>query len=441
MPYRRTLAATVAATFALVGAAAAGAAYEAPDNPASSNDTTFACTTPAPAWQYAWYHCYTPSDITSAYGVNALQSQGVLGQGQTIVLVDAYGSPTAASDLQFFHDTFYRSLPNPSFKQIYPNGNSDGSGDPAGGSGPATLDVEWSYAIAPRAHIVLMAVPPTQDLPSLIASVSNEIDATPPGTVFSIGLAVSEQPQLVKLDAVFRKGIAKGDTFFAPSGDDGSRPVAWPASSPYVTAVGGTQLQHGWTWSPSSDVAESPSYFASTTGGNRNAVWNESWLPAASGGGPSTIYPRPSWQSGVAAVIGSNARGVPDLAWNAAVNGGVLVYLTAFPQDQRAGWHVYGGTSAAAPQVAALTALAEQKRASAHKPPLGNIDALLYSHPKWFTDIAPVTEGTALSGQLVNNREWDDNVDGGWPTLTGYDMTTGLGTPNAPAYVKGLAGS
>ena len=62
----------------------------------------------------------------------------------------------------------------------------------------------------------------------------------------------------------------------------------------------------------------------------------------------------------------------------------------------------------------------------------------------------PVTEGTAQSGQLVNNREWDYNGDGlavtpdavpGWPTLTGYDLTTGLGTPNASAYVTGLAGS
>src|SRR5579872_5499913 len=114
---RRTLAATVVAVFALAGATAAGAAYEAPDTANGTSGTTNACTTPAPTWQYAWYHCYTPSQIASAYGVNKLQSQGVLGQGQTIVLVDSYGSPTAASDLQFFHDTFYPSLPNPTFSQ------------------------------------------------------------------------------------------------------------------------------------------------------------------------------------------------------------------------------------------------------------------------------------------------------------------------------------
>jgi subtilase family serine protease len=489
---RRTLAATVVAAFALAGAAAAGAAYEAPDTANGTSDTTNACTTPAPAWHYAWYHCYAPSQIASAYGVNKLQSQGVLGQGQTIVLVDSYGSPTAASDLQFFRDTFFPSLPSPSFEQVYPNGAPDynnagngqsGSGGAAGWSGEATLDVEWSYAIAPLAHIVLIAVPPAetegvQGFPNLFKAISDEIDATPGGTVFSMSFGVTEQTfggaaqgQVAKFDAVFQKGIAKGDTFFASSGDSGSQGVSkqhkdtatypyptvgWPASSPYVTAVGGTQLQDGWKWNPSSDIAflasgdPNPEYFAYTPGGVLNTVWNESWLPAASGGGPSAIYARPSWQNGVATVIGSNARGVPDVAWNAAVNGGVLVYITAFPQYQRSGWHVYGGTSAASPQVAALTALAEQERATAHKPPLGNIDPLLYAHPTWFTDVTPVTEGTAQSGQLVGNQEWDYNGDGvavtpdpvtGWPTLRGYDLTTGLGTPNAVAYVGGLAAS
>jgi subtilase family serine protease len=494
MRHRKTVVATfIAAALALLAANAGRAAYVAPDATAGANDnTTPTCTTPAPQHVYAWYHCYTPSDINAAYGVDGVHAQGVLGQGQTIVLVDSYGSPTAASDLQYFHDTFFPTLPAPSFEQLYPNGQPDyknvgngqsGSSGAANWSGEATLDIEWSYAIAPLAHIVLIAVPPAetegvQGFPNLFKAISDEIDATPAGTVFSMSFGVTEQTfggaasgQTARFDAVFQKGIAKGDTFFASSGDSGSQGVTkqhrdtatysfptdgWPASSPYVTAVGGTQLQYGWTWNPTSDIPFlasgdfNPSYWAYVSGGNLNAVWNESWLPAASGGGPSALYARPPWQNSVAGVIGGNARGVPDLAWNAAVNGGVLVYITAFPQAQRAGWHIYGGTSAASPQVAALTALAEQERAAANKPPLGNIDPLIYAHSSWFTDVAPVTEGTAQSGQLVNNREWDYNGDGnavtpdavlGWPVLSGYDMTTGLGTPNAPAYVSGLAGS
>lgn len=223
-----------------------------------------------------------------------------------------------------------------------------------------------------------------------------------------------------------------------------------------MTAVGGTQLQYGWTWDPTSDVpfladgSYNPAYFASAAGGDRNDVWNESWLPAASGGGPSAIYPRPSWQAGLLPDAG-NHRLVPDVAWNAAVDGGVLVYISAYPAyNGPAGFYIYGGTSAATPQVAALTALANEQRRVEMKPPLGNINPALYaSQGAWFTDVVPDKEGTAASGQLVNNQMWDFNGLGnavtpdavpGWPTTAGFDMTTGWGTPFAPAYVAGLVG-
>ncbi len=458
-------------------------AFEAPGGPQTVQaGSTFSCEAPT-----ATIHCYTPADIRSDYGVDGVPQQGA---GQTIVLVDSYGSPTAAADLQAFHDEFFPTLPNPDFVQVFPNGktdfnNSNGNGQSgpnaaAGWSGEATLDIEWSYAIAPLAHIVLIAVPPAetegvQGLPNLFKAISDQIDANPGGTVFSMSFGITEQTfggaakaQTSKFDAVFQNGIAKGDTFFASSGDDGtlgtlkqkkdtataSVPTAgWPASSPYVTAVGGTQLQDGWAWNPTSDIpfnadgSFNSAYFATTAGGIQNVVWNESWLPAATGGGPSAIYPRPSWQSSVLPAQGDH-RLVPDVAWNAAVNGGVLVYITAYPDyNNGAGFHIYGGTSAASPQVAGLTALANEARREGGKTPLGNINPLLYANPGWFNDVVPVTQGTAESGKLVDNREWDYNGDGvavtrnpvpGWPVNSGYDMTTGLGTPNAPAYVAGL---
>src|SRR5260370_29739258 len=96
-----------------------GMSIGAPDDVATTSlPITPVCTTPSPVHTYAWYHCYTPIDIRTAYGVTSIAdpttgngSGKTLGQGQTIVLVDAYGSPTAASDLQFFHDTFYPTLP------------------------------------------------------------------------------------------------------------------------------------------------------------------------------------------------------------------------------------------------------------------------------------------------------------------------------------------
>src|SRR5262249_37940042 len=158
-----------------------------------------------------------------------------------------------------------------------------------------------------------------QGFPNLFKAISDAIDRYPAGTVFSQSFGVTEQTfggaaatQTAKFDAVYRKAIAKGDTVLASSGDDGTtgtakqhrhsgsyaQPTAeWPATSPYVTAVGGTQLQRGWTWNPTSDVAftadgdYNPPYFNYAHTGDNEVVWNESWLPAATGGGPSAIYP------------------------------------------------------------------------------------------------------------------------------------------------------
>jgi subtilase family serine protease len=474
---------------ALAAVASASGAYQARD--AAGDATTPACTSPAPVHTYAWLHCYGAPQIRAAYGVdqlgNTTTGTGLLGQGQTIVLVDSYGEPNGTADLQAFHDAFYPNLPAPKYTAVYPNGSPDyknvgngqsGSSGAAGWAGEAALDIEWSYAIAPLAHIVLLGVPPAetegvQGFPNLFKAISDAIDAYPSGTVFSMSFGVTEQTfggatkqPTQKFDAVFQKGIAKGDTFFASSGDEGSLGVSkqhrdsvyygiptdgWPASSPYVTAVGGTQLQYGWTWNPASDIAftadgdYNPAYFQYTNSGNRNYVWNESWCPCSTGGGPSYLYTRPSWQNGVQPDAG-NHRLVPDLAWNAAVNGGVLVYTSFFPTISRVGWHVYGGTSASSPQVAALTALAAQQAGHG----LGNINPRIYTNPSAFTDVLPAHEGAAgvISGELSSNRMFDYNGDGvavtwdpvpGWPTTSGYDMTTGVGTPWAPNYVAALA--
>jgi subtilase family serine protease len=463
-----------------------------------------------------WMHCYTPQQIRAAYGVDSVADISVAGQtvpnygqGQTIVLVDPYGSPTADADLRHFHDTFFPSLPAPDFEQAFPQGNPqfDSTCTSNGLSGPcaaafwsfeSSLDIEWAYAIAPLAHIVLLAVPPAETLgvqgfPNLFKAISDEIEATPPGTLFSMSLGVPEQTfggagavQTALFDQVFQAGLAKRDNFFAASHDYGSRgiskqakegrfyptPVAWwPASSPYVVSVGGTQLQDGWTWNPASNDAFTatgdfnPDYWQWTDGGNSEAVWNESWLAAligggATGGGASVIYSRPSWQQDVEPGFGDH-RLVPDTAWNAALNGGVDVYVTAFPQfncgNSTGCWTVVGGTSAASPQTTGLVALVNAARASAGRAPVGFLDPLLYDGvgATAYTDVTPQHYGSAQktfagtevgvdgpvnksAGDLQDNQIWQVPVSG-YPTTSGYDATTGWGTPRAPAFVTTLA--
>jgi subtilase family serine protease len=465
------------------------------------------CTLPD-GTMFDFLHCYTPQDIRSFYGVDAVAPIGGspnYGQGQTIVLVDSYGSPTAANDLQVFHDTFFASLPDPSFQEVYPQGNpqlpsdcrSNGKSGPcaaANWSGEASLDIEWAYAIAPLAHLILVAVPPAetegvQGFPNLFKAISSEIAATPPGTMFSMSLSATEQDfggaaatQTARFDQVFKQGLQKHDNFFAATGDFGSTSfvtqhkngslftfpvVGYPATSPYVVAVGGTQVQDGWTWDPTSNDAFTasgnlnPDYWNATSSGSSEAVWNESFAPIGTGGGASVIYPRPTWQQGVASGLGDH-RLVPDTAWNAAVNGGVDVYITAYPQfncgNTTGCWTFFGGTSAATPQTAALVALANAARAAQSKQPLGFLDPLLYqdgigasdysdivpmhygSAPKIFAGSEVGVSGTVLKsvGDLQDNQLWEFPA-AGYPTTSGYDATTGWGSPKAPGFVAALA--
>jgi subtilase family serine protease len=501
-----TAAAAPATTFASVLPLAAQAPESAFVDAAAAADPV-ACQRPAPDNRVSTtIHCYTPDQIRAFYGLDPLTADTTDGQGQTIVLVDSYGSPTAANDVNFFAETF--GGPTPDFEAVFPLGKPD-YGDPkgpncgngnctgVGTSGPlaaegwageANLDVQWAYAIAPKAHIVLLATPPAetqgvQGLPNLMSAIDWAIGNYPEGTVFSMSFGTSEEafasPAAAKaafdrFDQTFQRGQARHDTFFASSGDDGSLgvgrahhqtagldhpSVSYPNVSPYVTSVGGTQVQSGWTWAPTSDTPflpigtsnRNPAYFAWTPGGSSEAVWNETWQGIGTGGGTSSVYARPSYQDDVASVVGDH-RGVPDLAWNAAVNGGVLVYHTYFPSlDGPPAWGVFGGTSASSPQVAALTAVANQARASLGKDGIGDLNSVIYAgsfdKATAFSDIVPQVYGTAASGVLDDNQMWEYAADGsvhpgpvpGMPTTAGYDLTTGWGSPKTAGYVAQLA--
>ena len=185
-------------------------AVVAPESAADTAAGPKACTSPKPVHTYTFFHCYSPDQIAAAYGVDKLHAAGLMGLGQTIVLVDSYGSPTAANDIKFFHDTYFPNLPDANFTEWYPFGNPTTNYTctrSAGLSGPcsaanwsfeATLDIEWAYAMAPMAHIVLLATPPAETLgvpglPNMFKAMQMAIDRYPAGTISSQSFGLGEQ--------------------------------------------------------------------------------------------------------------------------------------------------------------------------------------------------------------------------------------------------------
>lgn len=435
----------------------------APDDSQYPTVGPFACTTPAPVRHSTSFHCYNPANITKAYGVDQVHAAGITGAGETIVIVDAYGSPTAQNDLNFFSTTF--GLPTASLTIVYPDGTPTWSTDAmkgvkVGWAVETSLDLEWAHAIAPDAKLVLIATNPAetegvQGFPNMLNGEQFAIN-TYPGSVISQSFAATEQSfhsagdaQVAQFDKVYQQAKANYVTVIGSSGDTGTANVIggqgtstpkplpyptvnWPSSDPLVTSAGGTWLQYNWTWTPSSPTDLT---YATTPGTRTEAVWNEPFLPAATGGGLSVLYPTPTFQSGIPSSLLNGQRGLPDLSWNAAVDGGVLVY-TSFP-GFRVGWHIVGGTSAASPQLAALIALTNQKADMLGKlHHVGYLNPLLYSLPTSdFTDIVPQTFGSVT---IDNNELFGSGVTG-YATTSGYDLTTGFGSPNAPNFVTDLA--
>jgi subtilase family serine protease len=428
----------------------------APDDNQQPAAGPYACVDPDGQPRSTTFHCYTPADIYTAYGVDALHAEGTTGKGQTIVIVDSYGSPAVQQDLDRFSDTF--GLPRTTIQIIYPNGappfNNSVDGSAVNWAFETSLDVQWAHAIAPDAQIVLVAANPAetegvQGFPSIFRGEQMAINAYP-GAVLSQSFAVTEQSfhsaadvQVARFDSIYQTAVNNHVTVLGSSGDSGTAnidkqgrvypfpTVNWPSSDPLVTSAGGTWLQYGWTWNPSSPADTS---FLTTPGSRTEAVWNEPFIQASTGGGLSVLFPTPAFQSAISASLLNGARGLPDLSWNAAVDGGVLVY-TSFP-GARVGWHIVGGTSASSPQLAALIALTNQLADASHKAHVGSLNPLLYKlSASDFNDIVPQTFSAVT---LADNSNFASGI-AGMAVTPGYDLTTGFGSPKAYQLVHDLA--
>ena len=442
----------------------------APDDPADVTATAPACVSPSPVRTSALNHCYTPAQIYAAYGVDKLHKKGITGKGQTIVIVDAYGSPTAQADLDFFSDTF--GLPRTTITIVHPTGtptfNNAMQGVQFGWAVETSLDLQWAHAIAPDANLVLVASNPAetegvQGFPSMFIGEQFAVN-TYPGSVISQSFAVTEQSfhaaadeQVARFGQVYQQAVANHVTVISASGDTGTAnpiggqgtspttvlpfpTVVWPSSDPLVTSAGGSWLQFGWTWNPSAATGTGSQNFLVTPGSRTEAVWNEPYRAVATGGGRSVLFSTPSFQSGISQSILQGSRGLPDLSWNAAVNGGVLVFLssTILPQFPSGRWAIVGGTSASTPQLAGLVALTNQIADAKHKQHVGYLNPLLYALPSSdFTDMVPLTFGPGAV-TLSDNAQFGSGIPG-MATTPGYDLTTGFGSPKADKFVPDLA--
>jgi subtilase family serine protease len=442
---RAVLAAAVLAVAASAAAPAASAASAA-SGPLSAPPTTAQCE------HLYGFACYQPGQIRAAYNLPALYKQGVTGKGATIAIVDPFGSPTIRNDLATFDRQFGYPAP-PSFKIIAPAGKipAYNAGNPAmvGDAGETTLDVEYAHALAPGASILLVETPVdetegTTGFPQIVAAEKYVVDRGL-ADVISQSFSATEETftsyrQLEPLRAAYLDAYAHHVTVLAGTSDSGATdttsqgtyytsPVtSWPDSDPLVTGVGGTQLilsggqYTSVAWNDTYDKAVNE-YLAGDAGPN----------PAASGGGKSEFFARPSYQDGVKSVVGIQ-RGTPDISMSAAGNGAVEVYHTF--GGAPSGWSLAGGTSEATPEFAAIVALADQ--VAGHR--LGLLNPRLYalaaSHAPGIVDVTAgnntVSFPQGAAGKL-------DTVQG-YPAGKGYDLVTGVGTINAPPFVHELAG-
>jgi subtilase family serine protease len=327
---------------------------------------------------------YTPTQIRHAYGFDKQTGNG--GAGQTIAIVDAYDSPNIQADLDVFSSKF--GLPtttsNPSMFTVAFASGTQPAASPSWEQ-ETSLDVEWAHAIAPNANILLVEAASSQ-VSDMFAAVDY---AATRASVVSMSWGFYEGSGEVPYDSHFTKS---GVTFLASSGDAGGR-VEYPAASPYVVSVGGTSLKLDSTGNRTSETA-----------------WS------SGGGGASRFESLPGYQSSFG--LKYSGRATPDVAYNADPNTGVLVYDSVSYLGM-SGWLIAGGTSAGAPQWAALVALADAGRSTSLTPLTS--DSLTTS---------PVY--TAATGSVYASN-YNDITSGSnkYSAGAGYDLATGLGSPKA----------
>ena len=382
---------------------------------------------------------YSPSEIRQAYNATALLKAGYDGKGVSIAIVDAYGDPNIQQELRNFSAEFGLPLYNGTLHIIPVGPYNPQNGITYGWSLEVALDVEWAHAMAPNATINLYAAANSGNyLYDAVLNATLGYDGKATGVYHNSIISMSwGEPEndfgsstLVDpvrglnypwLDQVFQIDAALGITAFAGSGDWGAYDqgqghgqtspyggAIYPSTDPYVTAVGGTSLYMNTT----SGYYQWPYANATGTYGNETAwSWNNYYL-WGTGGGWSTSFGQPSWQTGLG-TVDNGERGVPDVAWDADPLTGVLVSVFDSATNSYE-YEVVGGTSVGAPCWAGAMALVDQKAGRS----LGYINPAIYSI---------LTNSSEYSKAFYDIRVGNNDPDS---AANGWDPLTGVGSPN-----------
>ena len=397
---------------------------------------------------------YVPSQIRGVYGVSA----SLQGNGQTVAIIDAYASPTIQKDLDQWSAN--RGLASTNITQVVAPGTmnrpENKRQDPQGWYGEETLDVQAVHGMAPNAHIVYVGAP--NNYQDLDAAMNHVVDRHLASIVTnSYGFPTELLPFgfIKPQEDTLLQGAIEGIGIYFSSGDNsdeslsvGYRTADWPASSPFVTAVGGTSLgvgqsnnrviETGWGTHTSSLIT--------TTG-----AWvDHGWLYGA-GGGVSRLFAEPSYQAGtvpgsVFAVQGRTGRAVPDIAAFGDPNTGYLIGQTQTFPDGTVKYSEFriGGTSLSSPIMAGIMALADQAKGSAH----GFANPVFYANATSgaFYDVLHQSGAVvrvnynnsvdASAGLAYRLRTFDQGLS--LKTTAGWDDITGLGSPTS-AFIGALS--
>ncbi|MDQ6601627.1 MAG: S53 family peptidase [Chloroflexota bacterium] len=353
-------------------------------------------------------YAYAPNEFGTAYNFDALYAKGFKGQGQTVALYEA--SDFLDSDVNAYKACFGLSQP---VTRVLVNGAV-----PINGAvGEVLLDIDVVLGMVPNLSSLL--VYEGTDTLTQYQKMANDNLAQMISTSYSSCESNTNSAFLDTESTVFMQMVMQGQTLFTSTGDTGSESclhkggqsvlsVTNPAGQPYVTPVGGTTAY----------IA-----YQTTNQYQSEAVWNVAGS-GAGGGGLSQHWARPSWQTGPGVVnpYSNGKRQVPDITAPADPGTGYVVY--------NGGWSASGGTSGAAPFVAAGYALINQQyTAYGHGPRIGfaspGLYAALSSQPSAFHDVT------------VGDNCWQGTTCGTpgtppdkYPTTSGYDLASGVGSFN-----------